>query len=102
MDQSPVPESLRGPRHPCRRTERTLGHRALGGTTTRIRLGATFCDGSHALTLRETSYGGHESRPMCQVHSHLSYRPRWGMSAGFLVVVLVALSLAPVASAGTI
>jgi len=39
---------------------------------------------------------------MRQVHSHLSWRPRSGMSAGFLVVVLVTLSLAPVASAGTI
>src|SRR5215208_712471 len=40
--------------------------------------------------------------PMHEVRSHLSYRPRWGVSAGLLVVVLVALSLAPAASAGTI
>src|SRR5215218_10042990 len=30
------------------------------------------------------------------------YRPRWGVGAGLLAVALVALSLAPVASAGTI
>src|SRR5215208_6127999 len=40
--------------------------------------------------------------PMHEVRSHLSHRPRWGVSAGLLVVVLVALSLAPAASAGTI
>ena len=39
---------------------------------------------------------------MHEVRSHLSHRPRWGVSAGLLVVVLVALSLAPAASAGTI
>ena len=32
----------------------------------------------------------------------IGYRPGWGVSAGLLVVVLFALSLAPVASAGTI
>src|SRR5215218_1354843 len=37
-----------------------------------------------------------------QVRSHLSCRPGWGVGAGLLAVALVALSLAPVASAGTI
>jgi hypothetical protein len=32
----------------------------------------------------------------------IGYRPRWGVSAGLLVVVLVALSLSAPASAGTI
>src|SRR3954447_12422257 len=44
MDQSPVRESLRGPRHPCRRTERTLGHRALGGTDDRNAPRSVACD----------------------------------------------------------
>jgi CSLREA domain-containing protein len=39
---------------------------------------------------------------MRQVLSHLSYRPRWGVSAGLLMVVLFALSLSARASAGTI
>ncbi len=39
---------------------------------------------------------------MRQVLSHLSYRPRWGVSVGLLMVVLFALSLSARASAGTI
>src|SRR3954454_4182175 len=39
---------------------------------------------------------------MRQVRSDLRYRPGWAMSAGLLVGALFALSLPPVASAGTI